>query len=79
MRKLMKCMNYTLKKAETEDFEIDSEMYYNIYQLLGGLAWGYIAEHCEHEFRVSKKYPTGRCKDCGTIRRTNENKKRVRK
>lgn len=76
MRKLMKCMNYVLKKAEQKG---TTPLYYDIYQLLGGYAWGYICDHCEHEYRVSRKYPAGRCKLCGLIRRPNENKKRIRK
>jgi hypothetical protein len=78
MRKLMKCMNHALHKAENTNHDC-SKLYYNMYQLLGAYAWGYIADHCEHDYRVSKKYPMGRCRDCGTIRRQNENKKRVRK
>lgn len=64
MRKLMKCMNYVLKKAEAKKSDT---IYYDVYQLLGAYAWGYIAEHCEHEFKVSKKHPTGKCSLCGTI------------
>lgn len=67
MRKLMKCMNYVLKKAESTTAR--AAIYYDIYQLLGGNAWSDIANHCEHEYRVSKKHPTGRCSLCGTIRK----------
>lgn len=76
MRKLMKCMDYALKKAEQKG---TTPLYYDIYQLLGGYTWGYICDHCEHEYRESKKYTTGRCKLCGKIRRPNESKNRIRK
>jgi hypothetical protein len=69
MRKLMKCMNYILSQAESSDFENEREIFDNIYQVLGSHAWNDIANQCEHKFRISKKYPTGRCKNCGTIRR----------
>jgi hypothetical protein len=81
MKKLMKCMNYTLDKAEESNDE--KSIYYDIYMLLGGDAWSNIADTCYknfgHEYKISKKYPMGRCKLCGTIRRKDENKKRVRK
>lgn len=67
----MKCMNYTLNKAE-ESKDSDN-IYYDIYMILGGEAWSNIADLCYkhfgHDFRISKKHPTGRCRDCGTIRR----------
>lgn len=81
MRRLMKCMNYTLDKAEK--CETASNIYYDIYMLLGGEAWSNIADLCHrnfgHDYKISKKHPTGRCTLCGTIRRSNENKKRIRK
>jgi hypothetical protein len=63
-------MDYTLKKAEAKKAD---PIYFNIYQMLGGYAWGYFCEHCKHEFKVSKKYPSGRCIVCGKIRYPNEN------
>lgn len=73
MRKLMKCMNYVLDKTEVIASGHSSKnkctIYRDIYQLLGENAWNDIASHCEHEYRVSKKHPTGRCSLCGTTRR----------
>ena len=63
MRKLMKCMDYSLKIAEQKN----SNIHYDIYQLLGAYAWGYIAEHCPHVYKVSKQYPLGKCTLCGTV------------
>ena len=76
MRKLMKCMDFTIKMADAPH---TNPIYYSIYNLLGGLAWSYLCSLCEHEYKVSKKYPTGRCIVCGQIRRPNENKSRIRK
>jgi len=69
MRKLMKCMNYTLAQSEKKNA---NSIYLEMYTMLGAHAWTTIAQLCEkteHEFRISKKYPTGRCKNCGTIRK----------
>lgn len=67
MKRLMKCMNYVIKKAENAVLYEESEIYYNIYQILGSHAWSDLANHCNHEYIVTKKYPTGRCEYCGTI------------
>ena len=65
MRKLMKCMNYTIKKAETKN---SNPIYSDIYQLLGGYAWAHICDYCDHEYKISKKYPTGHCVICGKVK-----------
>ena len=75
MRKLMKCMNYALKKSEeykeyyADSNKILSKRYHDIYQLLGSHAWSFISDNCEHEYRKSKRYPTGKCKLCGLIKK----------
>ena len=76
VRKLMKVMDYMILKAEKKNA---NPIYYEAYNLLGGYAWAHLCECCEHEFKVSKKYPTGHCKVCGQVGRDYESKTRIRK
>ena len=72
--RLMKCMNYVSKKMDQKNA---LPIYYDIYQLLGYHAWTNICSVCSHEFRVSKKYPIGRCHICGTIRRKRDKENHI--
>lgn len=75
MKMLMKCMNYVIKKAEKTELYHESEIYYDIYNILGHHAWSDIANHCKHEYKINKKYPSGRCEYCGTIKNGDINEK----
>lgn len=80
MSSLIRCMDYTLSKAGKKNA---NPIYFEMYLFLGTHTWDVISRLCEdyigHDFKVSKKYPTGRCKLCGEIRNKNESKKRIRK
>ena len=76
VRKLMKVMDFMLAKSEKKNAD---PTYYDAYNMLGGYAWAFLCDICEHEFKFSRKYPEGHCSVCGTVGVRNENKKRVRK
>ena len=64
INRLVKCMNFTIKKAESKSK--DSNMYYDIYQMLG-CSWEFIAKDCTHETLVKYRKDSQRCKNCGKI------------
>lgn len=73
--KLMKCMDYVFDKANKKKPK-NFRMYYDLYHFLGGYAWGYLCDHCEHEIKINKKHPKGRCTICGKVFYAKENHSR---
>lgn len=67
VKRVIKLMNYFDKRICRRFNEVQ----FDTYQTLGNY-WGMLAQYCKHQYRLSKKFPLGRCKFCGTILTTKD-------